>query len=86
MNRVVVLVLLLWGAPALAQKPQAVALKRQADAYLTEGAPAKAVAAYRKAIALDPKYLDAYESLAAHYLRLQEYGTAITVLEGTIAV
>ena len=83
MNRVVALLAVtvaLRGGLALAQKPEAVALKRQGDNHLVQGAPDKAVAAYRKAIATDPDYMEGYEALSSHYLRTKQYSEAVTVL------
>ena len=88
MNRVVVLALVLLGlasAPAALAESPAAALKLRGDNLLAQGAPDKAVEAYKQAIKVDPSYQDAYSALAAHYLRAQAYASAVTVLRQVLS-
>jgi tetratricopeptide (TPR) repeat protein len=88
MNRAIVLgvvVVFLGSGEALAQKPEAVALKNKGDHYLATGEPKKAVAAYRRAIEVDPSYKEGYGALAAHFLRKREYAQAVKVLKSGLA-
>jgi tetratricopeptide (TPR) repeat protein len=78
------LLLSLMIAPARADKPEAVALRRQGDALLREGRAGEAEAVYRKAIAIDPGYREAYGALSTHLLRAGAFDKAVTLLQGVV--
>ncbi|MFH1130625.1 MAG: tetratricopeptide repeat protein [Pseudomonadota bacterium] len=75
-----VLALAVSGIPAQAQKKEAVRLNQEAESLSKKGDVAKAIATYRRAIAKDPDYVDAYGGLAVVYLHTGKFAEAVKLL------
>jgi tetratricopeptide (TPR) repeat protein len=67
-----------------AQQPEAIGLKNQGDAYLRAGKQVQAQKHYQRAIAKDPKYMDAYGALATLHLRQRKLAEAEKVLRNAL--
>ena len=86
MKRMLLVVLFvgLYITPAWAQNPAAVNLMQQGDALVKSGTLKPAIAAYKGAIAIDPKFMEPYGALSTVYLKTRKYKNAVKLLRKAI--